>query len=115
MRGLVTVIETDPVVRQSDLELLVERQERFEQVLLVQCEATFDEPLGRVVVWKEDVVHVYPDARRETRQDLEKLVTDVATKLHGVARVDEENVVRLETREEIDVDLFDALLNQLDV
>ena len=63
---------------------------------------------------KKDVVNVNPDARLKTRQDFEKLVTNVAAKLHCVAGIDEENVVGFETREELDVDLFDSLCNQFD-
>ncbi len=63
---------------------------------------------------KENVVYVNPNPTRQTRHDFEKLVTHVAAELHGVARVDKENVVRFEAGEEIDVDLLDTFCNQLD-
>ena len=49
--------------------------------------------------------------RRETRQDLEKLVTDIAAKLDRMTGIDEEDVVGFETREEINVHLLDPFLN----
>ena len=78
------MVQAQPVVCKCDLELVVERQERFEQVLLVQRQSPLNEPLRRLVVRKEDVVHVYPDAGRNARQDFKKLVTDVAAKLYRV-------------------------------
>src|SRR5689334_24816581 len=101
------MVEADPVVRQLRCKALVEGEKRFEQILLVQREASLEQPLGRIVVREKDVVYVNPDARFETRQHVEKLVTNVAAKLHCVTRVDKENVVRVESREEVDVDLFD--------
>ncbi len=74
----------------------VKGQKRFEQILLVESEAAIQQPLSRVVVRKENVVYVYPDARLEARQHFEKLVTDITAELDGVTRIDEENVVRFE-------------------
>src|SRR5215213_2529107 len=90
------VLERKPVVRQRDLKLLIKRQERLKQVLLVQGEPALDQPLGWIVVREEDVMHVHPDAGREAWQDFQKLVTDVTAKLHGVAGVDKKNVVGCE-------------------
>src|SRR4051812_43540511 len=99
------------MIRQLRREGFVEGEKGFEQVLFVQREPAVDEPLGRVIVRKENVVNVYPDSRRETRQDLEKFETDVAAKLDCMTGVDEENVVSFETREEVDIHLLDPLLN----
>src|ERR1051326_5195320 len=62
---------------------------------------------------KKDVVHMHPHTAFERRQNLEKLVTNIAAKLHRVTRIDEENVVRFECGEETDIELFDALGDQV--
>src|SRR5205085_10853619 len=95
-------------------KLIVERQECLQQILFVQCQPSFDQPLSRVVLRKKDVVHVHPHAGRDARQDLEKLVTDITAELHRMTRIDKQDVVCLKRREEVDINLFNALLNQLD-
>src|SRR5688572_12811356 len=97
-RGI--VIEHQPVVRQCDLKLAIERQKRLQQILLVERESPFEQPLCGIVVREEDVMYVHPHARLEYRQHFEELVTDVTAELHGMTRVDEENVVRFELRKE---------------
>jgi hypothetical protein len=66
-------------------------------------------------VREKDVVNVHPHAGLKNGQHVETLVTDIAAELHRVARIYEQNVVRFELRKEIDIDLFDALLDQFDV
>ena len=83
--------------------------------MLVQRQTAVDQPLSRVIVGKENVVYVDPDARLENGQYFEEFVTNVAAEFDGVTRIDEENVVGFEAREEIKVDLFDSFLNQFDV
>ena len=50
-----------------------------------------------------------------TRQHFEKFVTNIAAKFDGVTRIDKENVVGFEMREEIKIDLLDSFCNQFDV
>jgi hypothetical protein len=109
------MIQGKPMIRQRNAKLIIKGQERFQQVLLVQRQPAVYEPLGRVIVRKEDVVYVYPNSFRNARENLEELVTDVAAKLNRVARIDEEDVVGLQAREEVDVDLFNGLLHQLNL
>lgn len=99
------MVQCQPMIRERDLKLAIEREKRFQQVLFVQRESPLQQPLGGIIVREEDVVHVHPHAGPEFGQHFEKLVTDVAAELHRVARIDEENVVRFELRKEPDVDL----------
>src|SRR5262249_37159889 len=101
------------MICQCDLKVLIERQKRFEQILFVQCQTPLQQPLRGIIVRKEDVVHVHPHASLQTRKNFEKLVTDVAAKLHRVTRIDDQNVVRVETLEEANIDLLDAPGDQL--
>src|SRR5262245_66112713 len=98
------MFEAQPIICELYRKAFVESQKSFKQVLLVQRKTLLDKPFGRVVMRKENVVHVHPNTALESRQDLEKLVADIAAKLHSMTGINEQNVIRFETREEIDVD-----------
>ena len=111
---LVAVIRPQPVRRAGRRERAIELQERLEEVLLVPRVPDLHQQVRGIVVRKEDVVHVDPDAGLKPRQHLEKLAGHVAAELRDVARIDQQHVVRLQRVEHGQRHALDTLANQRD-
>src|SRR5215813_11702458 len=86
-------------VEDHDLELLVELEERTQDVRLVPRASLLD-PVPWILEGVEDVVEVNQDPRPDPREDVEEDPVDVAADLGDMGRIDEEDVVRLERAKE---------------
>jgi len=82
--------------REQDLVARVLAQEGVQQVLLGEVRAP-SEPQVRVLVREEDVVEVHDDPRGEPRQNVQDDPVDLASELHGVGCVEEQDVACLDS------------------
>src|SRR5579883_3478530 len=93
----------------QDLEGAVEGEEGLEQVLLVPETVLLEDGVLGIFGRQKDVVDVDDDSGVQAREDLQKLVLNVAADFEHVAGVDEQDIVLAEPGELVEGDLLHGL------
>src|SRR4030095_6352471 len=75
---------------QQHLELAIEAQEFFEEILFVPELLALGHPVLRVVERREDVVHMEDHSSRYVRLDVLELERNVTSELEDMARIHEQ-------------------------